>query len=404
MRDKKFYGSILLVAGTSIGAGMLALPITTGIAGYGTTLVLFVTCFGFMLLSLFLLLEATLWSTRPAANFVTIIHERLGPIGRGVAWICFLLLLYAVAAAYISGGGSLVTQLLPDTYRLDMAQSIGMVTFALLFSSIVFLGTRYIDYINRWLMAGLLLSYVSLVIVVIPRLNMQHLTLQHPRFLWAAIPVVVLSFTSHIILPSLKTYLNNDHKLLTKALWYGSLIPLVCYIIWQTVILGVLPYQNLVLLAKSAHPIAELTKLLQNDLGLTKIAITVGCFSFFALTTSFVGVVLSLSDFLADGLAIARTMLGRCLLLALTILPPLLFALCYPQGFILALSYAGVLVAILFGVLPVLMVWRGRYIEELSSSFRVPGGKPLLILVFIGACSVIALQIAAVFAWLPNPG
>lgn len=401
---KKTYGSIMLVAGTSIGAGMLALPITTGVGGYGYTLLLFVACFLFMLLSLFLLLEATLWVDKPSANFVTIAKERLGYGGQIVAWFSFLMLLYSVAAAYISGGGSLLIRVLPADYQALLPAQLGILVFTCLFGLLAFFGTRYIDYINRVLMTGLLVSYAILIIVVIPSLQSQNLSSGQPRYLWAAIPVVVLSFTSHIILPSLRTYLQSDVRTLTKVLWYGSLIPLAFYILWQTVILGVVPYNNLLILAANEHPIAELTKILQGNLGLTWIAITVSYFSFFALATSFVGVILSLSDFLADGFSINKTLTGRLIVLGQTILPPLLFALFFPHGFITALSYAGVLVAILFGILPVLMVWRGRYVEKLEGAYRVPGGKPVLLIALAGSGLVVILQIAAVFKWLPVPG
>jgi len=45
----KSIGSILLIAGTSIGAGMLALPMTTGIGGFFPSAILFVICFSYML-------------------------------------------------------------------------------------------------------------------------------------------------------------------------------------------------------------------------------------------------------------------------------------------------------------------------------------------------------------------
>lgn len=404
MSNKKIYGSTLLIAGTSMGAGMLALPITTGVGGYIYTLLLFLVCFGLMLVSLFLLLEATLWSTKPSANFATITYERLGPVGKYIAWLSFLLLLYAVAAAYISGGGSLAVRMLSANQQQQLPVQVGILGFAFLFGLMVFFGTRYIDYLNRLLMLGFMVSYVLLVILVLPAVQKQHLIGGEPRYLWAAVPVVILSFTSHIILPSLRTYLDSDVRALTKVLWYGSLIPLVCYIIWQTVVMGLLPYQLLFTIAASEHPIAKLTELLQDQLGLAWIAITISYFSFFALTTSFVGVILSLSDFLADGLAIKKNWAGRFSLLGLTVIPPLLFALFFPHGFIVALSYAGVFVAILFGILPVLMVWQGRYRAKLTSSYSVPGGKPVLLFAILGFSLVIVLQIAATFKCLPMPG
>jgi len=90
------------------------------------------------------------------------------------------------------------------------------------------------------------------------------------------------------------------------------------------------------------------------------------------------------------------------LLLVLMFTPPLLFALFYSRGFVVALGYAGVFVAILYGILPTLMVWRGRYIEKKKKEFRVIGGKPLLLVMFIGSLAIIFFQIAATQGWLPT--
>ncbi|MGE0198567.1 MAG: aromatic amino acid transport family protein, partial [Simkaniaceae bacterium] len=152
------------------------------------------------------------------------------------------------------------------------------------------------------------------------------------------------------------------------------------------------------------HPVAGLSYALNNLLGVPWIALIVGLFSFFALVTSFFGVALSLYDFLADGFRIKKTMKGKTSLLVLMFLPPLLFALFYPSGFVVALGYAGVFVAVLYGILPVLMVWHGRYIEKKKERFRVVGGKPLLLAMFVGSLAIIFFQIAATQGWLPSLG
>jgi len=114
------------------------------------------------------------------------------------------------------------------------------------------------------------------------------------------------------------------------------------------------------------------------------------------------GVSLSLTDFLADGFKMKKTVVNRLLLIVGSYLPPLLFALFLRHGFILALSYAGVFVAILYGILPVLMVWKARYRDGRTAAFRVIGGKTLLLLIFFGAIAVIFFQIATTLHWLPG--
>lgn len=101
--------------------------------------------------------------------------------------------------------------------------------------------------------------------------------------------------------------------------------------------------------------------------------------AFFALITSFLGVTLGLRDFLADGLGIAKDLKGKCLLALLVLVPPLLIAISYPHVFLIALDYAGGFgCALLLGLLPIVMVWVGRYHLHLPLTPQLPGGKIVL--------------------------
>ena len=401
----KTLGGVLLVAGTAIGAGMLALPVTTGVGGFFPSVLFLVVGFAYMLLSLFLLLEATLYSQHIDTNIITLTKSYAKLPGQIAAWLSFLLLLYAVAAAYLTAGGSLIGHLLQTIDITAATPKIGTIAFMIIFGGIAFFGTRGVDYLNRFLMLGLILAFLYLVAFVLPKIQAVHLTEAHPKLLLAAIPVIVLSFTSHIIVPSLRTYFQGDTKRLKKVLLIGSLLPLLFYIIWELVILGILPISGphgLAVIGASIHPVAEMTKALHDNFGIVGIALAAGCFSFFALVTSFLGVTLSLSDFLADGLQISKTSFGRLRLLLMTLIPPLGFAFLYPSGFVMALGYAGVFVAILYGILPVFIVWRCRYKLNLTSEFTLFGGKPMLIVIAMGAIGIIVFQVASTLHLLPT--
>jgi tyrosine-specific transport protein len=241
---------------------------------------------------------------------------------------------------------------------------------------------------------------------VTPQINLQHLTGGEPRYLWAAVPVVILSFTSHIILPSLRQYLGKQVTQLKRVLLLGSLLPLLFYIIWELLVVGVFPLKgnpSLMSIATNGDAVANLTEAFSPHLNILGVGGMIGGFAFCSLVTSFLGATLSLFDFLADGLHINKHQpKGRLILLALSFIPPLLFGYFFPGGFVLALSYAGVFVAVLFGILPVLMVWKARYIEQQSSEFRLFGGKFLLIGTFLLSLIVIGLQIAQTTHYLPQ--
>ena len=99
-------------------------------------------------------------------------------------------------------------------------------------------------------------------------------------------------------------------------------------------------------------------------------------------------------DFLADGLKVKKTQGGKALLCCLVLLPPFVFGLAYPKVFLVALSYAGGFGAvILFGVLPALMVWKGRYYLRIVAEQIVPGGKVMLALIILFALAVVGFEI-----------
>ena len=83
-------GGILLITGSCVGAGMLGLPIITGLAGFGPSLLMFVTVWLFMTATALLLVEANGWFTRKV-NFMSIVEHSLG---RGGKILCLLTCLF----------------------------------------------------------------------------------------------------------------------------------------------------------------------------------------------------------------------------------------------------------------------------------------------------------------------
>ena len=53
--------------------------------------------------------------------------------------------------------------------------------------------------------------------------------------------------------------------------------------------------------------------------------------------------------------------------------------------------------AVLFGVLPCLIVWVGRYRNKMEGPYEVAGGKPLLIAVLIFSLAVMTYRITGMF-------
>jgi len=403
--NHKVFGCTLLTAGTSIGAGMLALPITTGLTGTIPALVVFIASFIFMLMNLFIFLEASFYCAHHEANVISIIKARLGRTGSTIAGITYLLLFYAVLAAYISGGGELLADASQSIHFILPGKYSYQILFTLIFGIVIYSQARGVDQFNRLLMMGLMLSFLILVILISKNAQFDFIKRGETQYVWAAIPVVVVAFTCHLILPTIKNYLNDHIPSIKQALFWGSLIPLIFYIIWEFLLVSALPITggfSLTMIANSPDPIVALAHTLSNNLNITSALILMLFFSFFALLTSFLAVGLSLMDFFADLFQLAKTPRTRLLLVALTLVPPLLFAVFNPTAFVHALGFAGVFVVILFSILPICAIWKARYHEKLSAPYQCMLGQPALVIWLLFALFIIILHSANMLGMLPG--
>ncbi len=385
LKANRLIGGILLVSGTSIGAGMLALPVITAFGGFLPSFILLALCWLFLFTTSLLLLDVNL-AFRGEVNLITMAGKSLGTPGKAITWITYLLLLYSLTAAYIAGSSPLFIEAFHYVTGSFVPSWLGPFPLLILFGLFVYLGTQAVDFINRFLMFGLIFTYV-LIVAFLPS-HVQPNLLHHidAKAMWIAVPVLITSYGFHIIIPTLTTYLDHDKKKLRRVLLIGSLIPFLVYALWDALMLGVVPLQGehgLVSAYLSGQTgAASLSYILQN----AWISTIVGAFSFFAIITSFLGVSLSLSDFLTDGLHMKRFSLGREFACLLTFVPPLIFVLLYQRGFILALQFAGLFVAILLCILPALMAWK-------LPAYRAFKARALLILVILLSLGVIILDI-----------
>ena len=378
-------GAILLIAGTAIGAGMLAIPVVTAFAGFFPSLLLLSVVWFYFFITAWLLVDVNLASPGEA-NFIGMVSRNLGPGGKWICWVAYLLLLYSLTAAYISGSAPLFSKAIFFLTGWTTPAWISPVPLFFLFGIFVYLGTRSVDRVNRLLMIGLTMSYVFLVVFLTPEMNFDLLLRSDPSAVWMAVPVIFTSYGFHIIIPTLSTYLNHNVKRLRKSIFIGSLIPFFIYMIWELFILGVVPVEGENGLSSAwrlgESSVEPLRDVLQNQW----VGTFANLFSFFAIITSFLGVSLSLSDFLAEGLHMRRFTWGREMACLLTFFPPLAFVYLYPGGFILALQYAGLFVAILLCIFPALMAWK---LPQYKSIFR----KTVLSVVVLIASLVVVLDL-----------
>lgn len=396
MINSKLIGGILLIVGTSIGGGMLALPVSLAAVGVTNSIIFLFLCWLIMTLGALLILEINL-AFPPGSNIITMAKTTLGLPGQIIAWTACLFLLYTLLSAYISGGSDMLGNLLQQIH-INLPSWCTSIIFTSIFGLIIFNGINTVDYINRGLMFGKLGVYLLLILIISPHVKIINLSSGSLPAVTSSLMILITSFGFASIVPSLREYFADDIKSLRHVIIYGSLIPLTCYIIWLIVIMGSVEQNGnngLLSLMHSEHATSGLTIILAN--AVNNIWIN-GFFKFFAsicILTAFLGVSLGLFDFIADGFKLEKKGLDKLKIFAITFLPPLIIVLAKPGIYLNALSYAGICCILYLLLLPILMTWKGR--KNALTNHRaitlVPGGQPVLILIGIAGIALLGVSI-----------
>lgn len=396
--DSKLIGGILLIVGTAIGAGMLALPIAAGELGFVNSSLFLLFSWLIMTSAAFLILEVNLWLPRDS-NMLTMAKATLGRWAEYTTWFFYLLLFYSLIAAYMAGGGDFLQNLF-ILMGLHMPEWAGTLLFAIVLSTIVYQGIRSVDYVNRGLMFVKLGVYIFLVALILFYISPNKLVGGQFKYLTTSITVMLTSFGFANIVPSLRSYFHDDVKKLRKVILIGSLIPLVCYIFWDLAIMGTIPRtgnEGLIAMINSPHSTSDLVNRLTGTLNFESITSLARIFTTICLATSFMGVSLALFDFVSDSFKIKKHRKGNWAIYAITFIPPLGIVLFDPRIFIKALSYAGIYCLVLLVLLPALMTWSGRYQKNMSGEYQVVGGKLLLVtLITVSSLIIVASVVHAI--------
>ena len=388
----KTLGSTLITSGTMIGAGMLAMPLTSAGIGFTFTVVLLILLWILLTYSALLFVEVY-QTAEHDAGIGTLAAQYFGRPGRIVATSVLMIFLYALLSAYVTGGGAILASTLPDFAAPDLKMKGSILAFTILFGVFVAIGTSFVDALNRFLFIAMIAALFIVLGLMIPEIKIDNLMAMpiDKALLISASPVFFTAFGFHGSIPCLNKYLEGDVKALRFSIIVGSAITLVGYLLWQFSTHGVLSQTRFLEILNQDPTLNGLIEAVRVITGSTIIAAVVKIFSALALITSFLGVALGLLECIDDLLKRAFNISANRLSLGfLTFLPPLLFAFFYPEGFILALGYAGQMFAFYAVVLPAALVWKARH-QHPNLPYRVPGGSGLLLFVSILGIIIVSI-------------
>lgn len=357
----KQFGSIYLILGTCIAAGMLGLPIVTAQYHFLLTAMMLISAWLLMTVSMWCLLQVNMTMPK-GANFISMSQATLGHTIKLTTWIVYLMLLYSLVCAYLSASGDLLQKLLHDMH-LAIPRWLATTLATVMLGGIVYYGIRSVDVANRFLMSTKFIICVLLIGAVIPYVHLPTLFSGNFHFHFESWLVVVTAFGYGNILPSIRDYLDNDRKKIMRVFAISSVIPIVLYFVWIIVIQGSLQRfgaHGLAAMNNSPNTnsmlMSEMVALTHHVL-LKPISVV---FVSICSVTGFLSVSLSLMDVLADGMKREKKGKNRMIIALLALLPPTLVVIYDPAIFIRALSYAGLCCLYVLVILPIVMYVKQR--------------------------------------------
>ncbi|AUS99467.1 tyrosine transporter [Nostoc sp. CENA543] len=391
------FSSTALIAGTTVGAGILALPAVTLPSGILPSTVLLILVWLYTLVSGLLIAEVNLNSMRLegrlSVGFLAMVENTLGKLAAKIAGGAYLFMHYALLVAYMAQGGEILISALTKVGGIPnhLPGWLGTTTFTILFGGIMYWGReKFIAKLNSAFVAIVIASFLGLLLLGTGQVKSVQFLFQDWGAVGSAVSVMLVALFYHNIVPVVVTQLEGDSRKVRQSIVIGSAIPLVMFLAWNAVILGSVNPE----MVQKYHHFDPLQILRAGGAG-EWLGVLVSIFSEFAIVTSFIGFVYGLVDFFQDVALIRQRGLDQRLpLYSLILLPPMSLGAVNPHIFITALDISGTFsISILGGIIPALMTWKQRQNQDHVHQLLVPGGRVTLMIMIMVALVIMTRQI-----------
>lgn len=278
-----FIGCTALVAGTTVGAGVLGLPNEAQTAGFVPFCTATVAIWLYSCITGLLMAEVSLRTLldKQENSIQTMARRTLGSTGALSASLVYAFLHYAILVAYSSKGGEVLSR---ELHLPESNQWAGPVLLNLTLGMLVYFATaEQVSNANVALTGGVVMSFACLIASALYGGGFDVNNL-FGKGNWGevfpAIPVIALAFVYQNIVSVVCTSLEGDIKRIRQSIVVGTGIPMVAFNVWDATVLGVVPLEQQ---DGSQDPLALLT-----DSSAPFIAPLVSSFQLFAIATSWV--------------------------------------------------------------------------------------------------------------------
>lgn len=231
---KKLFVGVATLTGSVIGAGFLGIPYVVAKSGFLIGLGWMVAiCLILMLINL-TAAEISL-STKAMHQLPGYASKYLGKKTKIFVFLAVVFGFYSALIAYLIGEGESLSFIFTSTTNYSLWAGIG---FWFLVAIITFGGIRKFKKIEPLAVLAIFLVTLILGILSWNKINFSNLTYLNHNFLFMPFGVVLFAFLGIFAIPEMRRILLKNEKLMKKAIIIGSIIPLLVYVLFTIIVLG----------------------------------------------------------------------------------------------------------------------------------------------------------------------
>ncbi|RJQ14526.1 hypothetical protein C4553_00415 [Candidatus Parcubacteria bacterium] len=236
IRSKSFLVAVATLFGTTIGAGIFALPYVITKAGWIIGLLYF-TVFGFIITVLQLMYGEVILRTKENHRLPGYTKKYLGPVWEKIVLMVEILGSYGGLLVYLILGGNFLFLVLGPL----IGGSFGLYVFLfwIVFSLWVIRGLKLVANIELALDGLLILILLGIVIFGLPKFSLDNLNALSLREFLLPYGVILFALSGAIAIPEMKDELAHKKQLLKHAIILGTVLAMIISLAFGLAVAGV---------------------------------------------------------------------------------------------------------------------------------------------------------------------
>jgi len=348
----RFLSAIAMIVGTCVGAGIFGLPYVISKIGISIG-ILYIIILGFITLVVCLAYGEIVLRTNGKHQFPEYARIYLGTTAKKIAFISLAIGFYGALIAYLMEVSKFLYTLLSPYFGGSLNHY--LILYFLFVSLAIFLGLGMIARLEKVLMFFMLGIICLLIIFGAPKIVITNVLATNLNYLFLPYGVILFALSCSSAIPDMKNILADKKDKLKKAIIIGIIIPMIVYIIFSLVIVGIC----------GANTSESAILGLQSSLG-TKAVIIGLIFGCITMTTSFLTVGLVLKEvYMYD------FKLNKYLAWVAVVFPPLLIVLMKLASFIEIIGFVGALIGGIDGILIIKMFQKSKQIGQRKPEYEL---------------------------------